>query len=414
MTAPADRAVNPQHRGTSIRLVQGSSQARIYGEIWHHGPVSRADLVELTGMRKSTIFVTTEELVATGLVAESGRRNSGVQGGRRPLLLRANPDAHRIAGVHVGTNFTTVAVSDALGEVLDSRVFSTIRRDPEAALRAVGETLTELVEAAGGPASLAAVGVVVPGLVDRGSGLCVLAPNLGWRDVPVGTKLAERLADTGLTAPVYVHNTVQAMAAAEVAQLQESQPTMAMLYVGTGVGAAVITDGMLLSGSTGLAGEIGHLVIPGATHPCSCGQRGCLETLVSGPAIIRRARSEGLRRPDRRALTPADVGNLARQGNPAAREMVAQVGKELGLAARILVQLTNPDTLVMAGSVTGLGDLLLDPVRREITDHTLPQLNRDLVIRRSLLDDAGKLRGAIALALHGACVPIRGLDRTSA
>lgn len=398
---------------TPVPLSPGSSQARIYGEIWHHGPVSRADLVGLTGMTKSTIFVLTEELIAAGLIAGSGRRESGVQGGRRAMLLRADADAHRIAGVHVGTNFTTVAISDALGQVLDSRVFASVRRDPDEAFAGITAALTEILAPLGGPTSLAAVGVVVPGMVDRASGLCRLAPNLGWRDVPVAEKLTSRMIAAQMSAPVSVHNTVQAMAAAEVARLPAEQPTMAMLYVGTGVGAAVITDGMLLSGGAGLAGEIGHLVLPKGTERCSCGRSGCLETLVSGPAIIRRAKSAGLRRTDRRTLTPADIGQSARQGESAARELIGQIGADLGFAARMLIQLCNPGTLVLAGSVTELGDLLLDPVRRDIAEHTLPELTTDLTVRRSQLDDDGKLRGAIALALHRTCVPVRGLDRTA-
>lgn len=391
------------------RLVAGSTPARVYGEIWYHGPVSRTDLVELTGMTKSTIFVVTEELAAAGLITESGLRDSGARGGRRAALLSADPAAHLVAGAHVGVNKTTIAVADALGRILDSRVVPTQRRSPEVMLGQVADLVVELAEAHGGRSRVGAVGVVLPGLVDRHSGVCVLAPNLGWRQVACAELLSARLE-----APVFVHNTVQAMAVAEMAQLRTERTTLAMLYVGTGVGAAVVTDDLLVCGSAGLAGEIGHLVVPGGAERCACGRTGCLETLVSGPAIVRRARALGLRSPDGRALTPAGVGELARAGDGAARDLIAAVGSDLGLAARILVQLTNPATLVLSGSVSELGELLLGPVRESVEGECQPELTQELVIRRSLLDADGTLRGALTIALQGLGVPVRGLARLQA
>lgn len=389
-----------------VHLQQGSTLANVFGEIWYHGPLSRSELVALTGLTKSTVFQLTEDLQSAGLIEETGRRSSGAQGGRRAMLLRANPDALRVAGVHLGSTRTSVAITDTFGRVLDSRTSPTVRRRPEESVARVAAMIDELGATHGAPA---AVGVAVPGLIDRDTGVCLMAPNLGWRDVPVAEQLSEKVQ-----APTIALNTVQAMAVAEMARLRpDDRMTLAMLYVGTGVGTALITDGNLLRGARGVAGELGHLQVRPAGHAeaarCSCGRDGCLEALVGAAAIVRRAEERGLNVPGRR-LTPELVGELAADGDPTARGLIRDIAEELGIAAATVVQLTNPDTVVIAGSVASLGDLLLEPLRETVERVAQPDLREGLDIRRSLLDNQGKLRGAITLALQALGVPVRGLS----
>ncbi|ACQ79747.1 ROK family protein [Beutenbergia cavernae DSM 12333] len=388
------------------QLKQGTTAARVFGEIWHHGPLSRSELVALTGLTKSTVFQLTEDLQRDGLVVETGLRTSGSQGGRRATLLQANPDAVRVVGVHLGGTRTSVAITDTFGRVLDARSRPTVRRRPDESVARVAEMIGELSAEHGAPS---AVGVAVPGLIDRDTGLCLVAPNLGWRDVPVATLIGE-----AVQAPTIALNTVQAMAVAEMAQLRpDERMTLAMLYVGTGVGTALITDGNLLRGARGLAGELGHLQVRDPGDPeavkCACGRVGCLESLVGADAIVRRATQRGIAAAGRR-LTPELVGELASDGDAAARSLIQDIAVEMGEAAAALVQLTNPDTVVVAGSVASMGDMLLDPLRETVVRRTQPELRESLDVRRSLLDNQGKLRGAITLALQALGVPVRGLS----
>ncbi|WP_163542027.1 ROK family protein [Occultella kanbiaonis] len=386
-------------------LIQGSTMARVFGEIWHHGPVSRSELVTLTGLTKSTVFDVTEDLQREGMVMETGLRSSGSQGGRRATLLQADPDAVRVAGVHLGGTNTSVAITDTFGHVLDSRTRPTVRRRPDESLNRVAEMIAELSADHGQPS---AVGVAVPGLIDRDTGMCLAAPNLGWRDVPV----AERI-ESLVGARTIALNTVQAMAVAEMAQLRlDERMTLAMLYVGTGVGSAIITDGNLLRGARGLAGELGHLQVRDPDHEeavlCSCGRMGCLESLVGAAAIVRRATRRGIAVQGRR-LTPELVGELAAGGDALARGLINDIATEMGEAAASLVQMSNPDAFVLAGSVASMGDLVMDPLRETVGRRAQPELRDGLEVRRSLLDNQGKLRGAITLALQALGVPIRGL-----
>ncbi|GAB3873228.1 hypothetical protein GCM10027610_140040 [Dactylosporangium cerinum] len=158
---------------------------------------------------------------------------------------------------------------------------------PVDALRMVAAEARAAIQSTALPtARLAAVGAVLPGLTDFHTGVCLLAPNLGWRDVPVRDILAAELG-----APVYVHNAGQAAAVAENLEGAGGRVgDLALLYAGTGLSAGVLSDGRVFHGVGGTAGEIGHNAVPGNEEPCNCGKVGCLETVASGPAIVRAVR----------------------------------------------------------------------------------------------------------------------------
>lgn len=385
--------------------------AILYEIIWREGPISRSDLVQRTGLTKSTVSVNVDDLLARGLVEETGFRPSGLEGGRRAKLLRVNAHSHVVAGIHLGVRQTRVVIADALGEELEVRTGPTLRRNPVTTLKRTGEMVGELIDSLGiDRALLSAVGVAIPGVVDKDTGVCRVAPNLGWRNVPVSEILGEAVG-----VPTYVNNTAQAMAVAEANDAASRGETtdLALLYVGTGVGSATVINGRLLRGSNGFSGEIGHVSV-GSGIPCPCGNTGCLETLVSGPAIARRALDAGIGKGIRkRSALPAALGRAAADGDAAARELISDVGRELGHAAAWLVQVTDPKTLVIAGGVSALGDLLIDPLRRGLQERVMPDVFDSLHVRRSHLDSQGKLRGAVLVALKQLDDPAERLSNLS-
>lgn len=378
--------------------MNGSSTSTwLYSLIWRAGSISRGDLAQRTGLTKSTVSVSVDDLISRGLVQEVGFRPSGTEGGRRAKLLEVNPNSHVVAGIHLGVRQTRVVIANAVGEELIVRERPTGRRSPAATLHQLGELVLELCADLEVPRSrLAAVGVAIPGVVDQHAGACRIAPNLGWRDVAVAEILRAVVA-----VPVRLNNTAQAMAVAEAhdAARHGESGDLTLLYIGTGVGAASVSQGRLARGAHGFAGEIGHMAV-GSGIECGCGNRGCLETLVSGPAIARRAAELGIGTGRRGRTGSAELlGQAALAGDPAARALLETVGRELGEAAAWLVQVSNPRTLVVAGGVSELGDLLLTPLRQTLRERTMPGVYESLVVRRSLLDRRGKLRGAVLVAL---------------
>jgi len=366
------------------------------------GRVSRASIARSTTLAKPTVSAIVDELITEGLVREVGPGSTAVSGGRPPILLEFNARSQLVVGAHIGARRTTIAIGDAAGEEIARRELPTPRDDPGAALRLVAAEARAAIAGVALPAAkLAAVGAVLPGLTDFHTGVCLLAPNLGWRDVPVRDLLAAELG-----APVYVHNAGQAAAVAENLEgAGERVGDMALLYTGTGLSAGVLTDGRIFHGVGGTAGEIGHNAVPGNEEPCNCGNFGCLETVASGPAIVRavhRALAEGgasslaaLESFDARDVTAA-----ARAGDALAAEVIAGVGTHLGLAASWLINAYNPALVVVGGGLAAIGDLLLDPLRAAVARHALAPARRGVEIRPSRLGPDAEVRGAVLLALQ--------------
>ncbi|GAA4246477.1 hypothetical protein GCM10022255_017850 [Dactylosporangium darangshiense] len=423
------------------------------------GPVSRASIARSTTLAKPTVSAIVDELIADGLVREIGPGSTAVSGGRPPILLEFNARSQLVVGVHIGARRTTIAIGDAAGEEIARREFPTPRpmerpsaphadpsaqeiaaaaarddaadgtmrgdsdtptrdggvgardssswdglapAEPGVVLGRVAAEVRDAIAGAGLPgAKIAAVGAVLPGLTDFHTGVCLLAPNLGWRDVPVRDMLAAELG-----APVYVHNAGQAAAVAENLEgAGERAGDLALLYAGTGLSAGVLSDGRVFHGVGGTAGEIGHNAVPGLSEPCNCGNVGCLETVASGPAIVRAARRALAAGEDSSlagldGFDARDVAAAAQAGDAVAGAVIAAVGEHLGLAASWLINAYNPALVVVGGGLAAIGDLLLDPLRAAVERHALAPALRGVEIRASVLGPDAEVRGAVLLALQ--------------
>ena len=304
---------NSPRRGADHTTMREVNRSLVLDLVKAGGVVSRASIARSTTLAKPTVSAIVDELIADGLIQEVGVGSTA--GGRPPILLRFNARSQLVIGAHIGARRTTIAVGDATGVELVRKELPTPQGEPEAVVRTVAATVQNAV-AIGQmeSAAISAMGVVVPGLTDFHTGVCMLAPNLGWRDVAVGPLLA---AELGI--PVYVHNAGQAAAVAEHLEgAGVGVGDLALLYAGTGLSAGVISGGQILHGAGGTAGEIGHCAIPGLTEQCACGKIGCLETVASGRALvapIRRAVAAG--RPTvlagRSDLDGRDVADAAAQ-----------------------------------------------------------------------------------------------------
>jgi predicted NBD/HSP70 family sugar kinase len=363
------------------------------------GRMSRASIARATTLAKPTVSAIVDELIAEGLVREVGPGSTAVSGGRPPILLEFNAGSQLVVGAHIGARRTTVSVSDASGNEVARRRFDTPRGTPEGVL---GDVATQALSAVaeGGPGGrLAAVGAVLPGLTDFHRGICLLAPNLGWRDVRVGEVLTE-----ALSAPVYVHNAGQAAAVAENLEgVGGKVGDLALLYAGTGLSAGVLSGGRVFHGTGGTAGEIGHCRVPGGTEPCNCGNVGCLETVASGPALMRfaqRAIAAGTPSTLPDGFQASDVGAAARAGDPVAAEAVAEVGRNLGLAASWVVNAYNPAMVVLGGGLSAIADLLLPHLKEAAAEYALGPAQRGVEIQVSKLGPDAEVRGAVLLALQ--------------
>jgi glucokinase len=253
-----------------------------------------------------------------------------------------------------------------------------------------------------------AVGVGVPCLIDQERGMAVMAVNLSWAEIDLSTVLSERV---GL--PVFVDNDANAaMLAEHRAGAAHGVRHAAMLTVGTGIGGALLVDGELYRGSRGGAGELGHMVVDEDGPPCSgnCPNHGCLESVASGTALAREALRVARATPDcglgramaaGRAITGALVTELAHDGDAAARDVVALIGTRLGVGIGNLVNMLNPEVVVVGGGVIAAGELLLAPAREVVRTRALPPSREQARIVRAHFGAESGMVGAGALALEG-------------
>ncbi|HEY1457135.1 MAG TPA: ROK family protein [Solirubrobacteraceae bacterium] len=282
--------------------------------------------------------------------------------------------------------------------------------DQNKVLDAVLEVVSEVRSNVSAP--VLAVGCGIPCLLDSEHGMAVMAVNLPLADIDFAAVMSERL---GL--PVFVDNDANlAMLAEHLAGAARGARHAAMLTIGTGIGGGLIIDGALYRGSRGSAAELGHMVIDQNGPPCqgSCPGRGCLESLASGTALAREAQRVAGEQPDGglgralaggREISGALVTELAHDGDPSANEVVELIGRRLGLGIVNLVNMLNPEVVVVGGGVIAAGELLLDPARRVVAQRALrPSREQVRIVRAEFGAESGMV-GAAALALGALADP---------
>lgn len=307
-------------------------------------------------------------------------------------------------GVDLGGTRLRVAAADAQGRIVAVRRQPTKAEEgPQRVIARIAATVQEVLgESRIGRSRVRALGIGLPGPVDPARGLVHSPANLpGWEDVPLNALLTRM---TGI--PSFLHHDAHLAALGELHR-GVAKGTRDMIYVtvSTGIGAGLVLDGRLYAGARGSAGEVGHIVIQPDGPRCNCGNRGCLEALASGTAIAREAR-EGVRRGVRTSLrrieppgpTARDVDRAARAGDAFARRLLQGAGAALGIGLGTLVNLFNPEMIVIGGSVMNAGRLIADPMRASMARSSFASARKDLrVVRPRLGADVG-LVGAIEWA----------------
>ena len=307
-------------------------------------------------------------------------------------------------GVDVGGTKVAAGVVDLSGRVLAQARRDTPADDP-AALR---DTIVAAVRELSAAHEVEAVGIGAAGWIDAARSTVLFAPNIAWRDEP----LRERVADAvGL--PVVVENDANVAAWAEFrfGAARDADDSMVLLTIGTGVGGGIVLGGRLVRGAHGIAGELGHMsIVPGGAL-CGCGRQGCLEQYASGNALVRFAQGGAKDEPQRAqgllelahgdvsAITGPMVTVAAHAGDEVAREAFATLGRWLGIGLADMVQILDPQVLVVGGGVVDAGDLLMVPAR-EAYHEALAQRDRSpvaTVLPAELGNPAGMI-GAADLA----------------
>jgi predicted NBD/HSP70 family sugar kinase len=385
-----------------IRDVRDINQTVFLHLIRERQPISRAEIAKATGLRAGTVSSIVNRLIRERLVYEGVEGPSS--GGRPPKYLYVNAESAYVLAIDIGVRESVYAVSDFNGRLLTQRAMIT-EGEPGVFLDALADDVSTLARTQYPRARFEAVGVSVPGLIDRAEGSLVISPNLGWKDVPVRALLEQRLS-----LPVYVENDANASAFAELwyGPVEEaSVRTLLFVLVVEGVGTGLIINGELHVGTRFGLGGFGHMSIDPTGPTCSCGRRGCWETFASNPATVERYLKASRRRSPQ-VRTVSDVIAAAQQGDAAASDALRATARFLGEGISNLAHGLSPETVVIGGEITAAWSLVEPIIKERVNSRYIIPSKTALNLRPASVQRPS-LFGAIPIALQHCFRPVAEL-----
>jgi predicted NBD/HSP70 family sugar kinase len=397
---PGNRAVAADH--VSLRRNNLSVVLRHVRDL---GPRSRARIAAETGLNKATVSSLVAELVERGLLRE-GSADASRALGRPGQLVELDGTGVCGVGAEINVDYLAVTALDLAGTVVhEKRVpVDVAHLDPGTTLDRVAELIQEAlvaVDTHGG--QVAGVTLAVPGLVQDGTGDLKLAPNLGWGELSVARELRLRLGEAQY--PLHVDNEANLAALAAYAELRGSDEALhdlVLLTGAVGVGGGVVAGGHLLRGGHGFSGEVGHMPVAPPGQACGCGRTGCWETVVGLTALLRKAtdRDDPVRDPSLDVEQRlAGITRRAEAGDARTLSALKDVGTWLGIGGAILVNILNPDVLVLGGYFAVLGPWLKEPLEKAIRERVIAPNGGGCRVVRSELGFAAAVRGGAQISL---------------
>jgi predicted NBD/HSP70 family sugar kinase len=381
-----------------------NNQLTVLRQVRERGPISRVELQHRTKLSWGTITSAIKELLARGVIEELGAVATGV--GRRPVKLDLNTRRNHVLGLDMGTQAVRSVLVDVKGRIIDQEHAPL---DPDGSrpelLNALLGAARKMVEGSRLlEGSLAGIGIAAPGAVDYKRGIGRYAPHHpNWREVPLKARFEKQFG-----VPCFVDHVSNCFAVSEklFGQGRELDSFICVL-LGSGVSAGIVINGQVYRGAENFSGEFGHTTIDPNGPPCACGSRGCLEVYASGLALARIGAEEAHRASSRRllALAGGETGKVtgellyeaACQGDRQARAIFRQMGKLLGVGVGNLINLFNPERIILGGQVSKANEFFMPSLQESLKRHAWHGSSRD--VRISQLEN-GPLLGAVAIVLQ--------------
>jgi len=375
----------------SQAALRNANQRRVLEMLKASGELTQAQIARDTGLAPATVSNIVRDLTAAGVLDDSGA-------GQRRKAVRLARAAGIVVGIDFGHRHVTVAIADMAHEILGERRHtlgpSVSARD---ALKRASTLLEEAMDEVGAQMSeVVGIGMGLPAPIDSRTGEVGAVSILpGWVGVP-----ATQLASEHFGQRVEVDNDANLGVLAEhMWGAGQGCDNLAFLKLADGVGAGLFIDGRLYRGRNGTAGEIGHTTFDEFGEVCRCGNRGCLETIVAARAVV-----ELLEPRFGTQLSIADIVRMAQDGDAACSRVLADTGRQAGVAVASLCNLFNPERILIGGELAQAGELLLAPMRESVRRCGIPSSTEGLTIRLAELGARASALGAVALALSTSTV----------
>lgn len=369
-------------------------------------PISRQELVYMTGLTPAAITGIVRELLDKNLVKETGLGKS--KGGRRPIKLKVNSKARYVIGVEVTRSETTIGIADLKNKPKHIKTLEIDMTVPELGLDKLVSSIKEVLgNSSNSNKNFIAIGVAFPGLINMKDMTITRSINLGpnWRKIRIKDEIQTKI---GL--PVFVENNSNAAVLAERC-FGENSKDLVYINLGEGISAGIILEDKVLHGNLGYAGEIGHMVIAEDGPLCNCGNRGCLESLCSVPALLRKVNYEIQIIDDndpikktwqkKGKISLKDLMNCSKEENSYAYKLLKQVAYYTGLAVANVINFYNPSSVIIGGKLSPAVSKFINIIKETAKSHAFPEVVDTATLKISQLRNKTSVIGACSLALRG-------------
>ena len=376
---------------------------RIVRYVYFSGSKSAAEISKKLKTSIPTITSTINELISSNILLEQGHGNSS--GGRRPNLYGLQKNIFYILGIDIGRFTTKMAIFNSkLENITGFESFPLKLEKDSSQIDIIHQFAEKLISESGIPKDkLIGVGIDMPGLVDSTNGC-----NYTYyyeKDHSVLSRFKEKF-----NLPVYIENDAKVRALAEYRYgLAKNTKNTLIIHIGWSLGLGMIMNGKLFGGTSGFAGEFGHIPIVENGILCNCGKQGCLETVASGTALVNLAK-EGLTAgrnstlnntvENGEELIPKTIIDAANNGDQFAISIISKIGFELGKGIAILIQLLNPELIILGGRVAEANQYLLTPIDQALNHYSLQKLRQQTEIKISELGVNTTILGSVAMAIE--------------
>lgn len=380
------------------RVTPRSSRAGEMLQLVRHGQAETiTELAKAVGLARSTVTDRVEALQRLNLLIPAGETSPGR--GRPAGRLAFNTKAGVTLAAHVGMSGTMLAVTDLAARVeWHTQIHLDVSHGPDALFTLLSRQFAAALEKLGrAPGDVVGVGVGLPGDVEIASAQPPTGLNQSWDEQALADRLADRFGSIAI-----VDRDVNLMAIGEHRHSWPNSDVFMCLKVGTVIACGLVIAGQVVRGAAGLLGEIGHTKIHGADLPCTCGSRGCLNTVAGGSALADQLSKAGIE-----AHKARDVAALANSGNVPAGQAVRDAGRSIGEVMAGAINLLNPDVLTIWGYLVDGGDQFLAGLQESVYRAALPTSARTVTIARAQLGDDVGLRGAALTVIEEALQPDR-------
>jgi glucokinase-like ROK family protein len=386
--------------------INRTNKIRVLDLIRNSSTISRAELTKKAALSAPTITRIVDALIHQNhMVEEVGIGDS--DGGRPPNLIRFAGADKYVIGIDLGTTHIDGIVANLNADIIvELRVPTVVGSGYQEVMHRTSTLINDLVEQSGvDQKNVLGVGVAVAGLVDKDKKIVEFSPDFGWHDVNVGLDIHKEIS-----LPIVFDNVTRVMAMGERHfGYGRTVDNFICVNIGYGIGAGIIVDGKPFYGTHGMSGEFGHIVIdPASEVQCMCGNRGCLEALASGHGITLAA-ERGLEQGEKSVLndgtvftepvTAEAVAHAAADGDQFALQVITTAARQIGLGIANLINLFDPQAIIIGGGVTSSGPLLFDTVQQVVSERSLSRHSKEIAIIQSSFGSRASVMGAISLIL---------------